>query len=155
MQVLLDVSSRKCFGFILKKKNPKKNPGVGSLNMEKNRLLHQSYYEYNQSNVNLGLLVCIGLNLSQAPSHMLPLCFPHQAILNSDETTHVLENLDPDTPYDVSVTAIYPDESESEDLLGTERTCKMHTQQLCDDDFTITFDNTVSLKLLNRIFVGS
>ncbi|XP_019742733.1 collagen alpha-1(XII) chain isoform X4 [Hippocampus comes] len=44
------------------------------------------------------------------------------AILNSDETTHVLENLDPDTPYDVSVTAIYPDESESEDLLGTEST---------------------------------
>ncbi|KAM9354603.1 collagen alpha-1(XII) chain [Pholidichthys leucotaenia] len=44
------------------------------------------------------------------------------AILNNDETTHVLENLDPDTPYDVSVTAIYPDESESEDLMGTERT---------------------------------
>ncbi|XP_061650641.1 collagen alpha-1(XII) chain isoform X2 [Phyllopteryx taeniolatus] len=44
------------------------------------------------------------------------------AILNNDETTHVLENLEPDTPYDVSVTAIYPDESESEDLLGTERT---------------------------------
>uniref|UniRef100_A0A4W6E664 Collagen alpha-1(XII) chain n=1 Tax=Lates calcarifer TaxID=8187 RepID=A0A4W6E664_LATCA len=44
------------------------------------------------------------------------------AILNNDETTHLLENLEPDTPYDVSVTAIYPDESESEDLLGTERT---------------------------------
>ncbi|XP_028294319.1 collagen alpha-1(XII) chain isoform X3 [Gouania willdenowi] len=44
------------------------------------------------------------------------------AILNNDETSHVLENLDPDTPYDVSVTAIYPDESESEDLFGTERT---------------------------------
>ncbi|XP_077407183.1 collagen alpha-1(XII) chain [Vanacampus margaritifer] len=44
------------------------------------------------------------------------------AILNHDDTTHVLENLEPDTPYDVSVTAIYPDESESEDLLGTERT---------------------------------
>ncbi|XP_077586812.1 collagen alpha-1(XII) chain isoform X3 [Stigmatopora nigra] len=44
------------------------------------------------------------------------------AILNNDELTHVLENLEPDTPYDVSVTAIYPDESESEDLLGTERT---------------------------------
>uniref|UniRef100_A0A669BKX6 Collagen type XII alpha 1 chain n=1 Tax=Oreochromis niloticus TaxID=8128 RepID=A0A669BKX6_ORENI len=36
-------------------------------------------------------------------------------------------NLESDTPYDVSVTAIYPDESESEDLLGTERTCKTHT----------------------------
>uniref|UniRef100_A0A8C5FWC9 Collagen type XII alpha 1 chain n=1 Tax=Gadus morhua TaxID=8049 RepID=A0A8C5FWC9_GADMO len=47
---------------------------------------------------------------------------PKFAILNSDETTHLLENLEPDTPYVVSVTAIYPDESESEDLLGTERT---------------------------------
>uniref|UniRef100_A0A3Q4AFB8 Collagen alpha-1(XII) chain n=1 Tax=Mola mola TaxID=94237 RepID=A0A3Q4AFB8_MOLML len=44
------------------------------------------------------------------------------AILNNDETTHVLENLEVDTPYDVSVTAIYPDESESEDLLGSEKT---------------------------------
>lgn len=60
----------------------------------------------------------------QASSHTLFLCFSHQSILNSDETTHLLENLEPDTPYDVSVTAIYPDESESEDLLGTERTCK-------------------------------
>uniref|UniRef100_A0A8C7K8T7 Collagen alpha-1(XII) chain n=1 Tax=Oncorhynchus kisutch TaxID=8019 RepID=A0A8C7K8T7_ONCKI len=39
-----------------------------------------------------------------------------EAILNSDETSNVLENLEPDTLYDVSVTAIYPDESESEDL---------------------------------------
>ncbi|KAK5916541.1 hypothetical protein CgunFtcFv8_011516 [Champsocephalus gunnari] len=46
-------------------------------------------------------------------------------ILNNDEITHVLEGLDPDTPYDVSVTAIYPDESESEDLLGTERTLRI------------------------------
>uniref|UniRef100_A0A3Q1GPI4 Collagen, type XII, alpha 1a n=1 Tax=Acanthochromis polyacanthus TaxID=80966 RepID=A0A3Q1GPI4_9TELE len=46
------------------------------------------------------------------------------AILNNDELTHVLENLEVDTPYDVSVTAIYPDESESEDLLGTERTSR-------------------------------
>lgn len=52
------------------------------------------------------------------------LCFPHQEILNNDETTYVLENLEIDTPYDVSVTAIYPDEAESEDLLGMERTCK-------------------------------
>ncbi|XP_073348827.1 collagen alpha-1(XII) chain [Pagrus major] len=44
------------------------------------------------------------------------------AILNSDETTHVLQNLDPDTEYSVTVTAIYPDESESEDLMGSERT---------------------------------
>ncbi|KAL6105800.1 col12a1 [Pungitius sinensis] len=43
-------------------------------------------------------------------------------ILNNDEISYVLENLDPDTLYDVSVTAIYPDESESEDLLGNERT---------------------------------
>uniref|UniRef100_A0A3B4FJG1 Collagen alpha-1(XII) chain-like n=1 Tax=Pundamilia nyererei TaxID=303518 RepID=A0A3B4FJG1_9CICH len=44
------------------------------------------------------------------------------AILNNDETIHLLENLESDTPYDVSISAIYPDESESEDLLGTERT---------------------------------
>ncbi|XP_013127692.1 collagen alpha-1(XII) chain isoform X2 [Oreochromis niloticus] len=44
------------------------------------------------------------------------------AILSSDETSNVLENLDPDTEYSVTVTAIYPDESESEDLMGNERT---------------------------------
>ncbi|KTG34174.1 hypothetical protein cypCar_00006793, partial [Cyprinus carpio] len=43
-------------------------------------------------------------------------------ILSSEETTLLLENLEPDTLYDVSVTAIYPDESESEDLLGSQRT---------------------------------
>uniref|UniRef100_A0A3B3WUP6 Collagen, type XII, alpha 1b n=1 Tax=Poecilia mexicana TaxID=48701 RepID=A0A3B3WUP6_9TELE len=37
--------------------------------------------------------------------------------------SYVLENLDPDTEYLVTVTAIYPDESESEDLIGAERTC--------------------------------
>uniref|UniRef100_A0AAR2LT43 Collagen alpha-1(XII) chain n=1 Tax=Pygocentrus nattereri TaxID=42514 RepID=A0AAR2LT43_PYGNA len=45
-----------------------------------------------------------------------------QDILNSDETTHLLENLEPYTLYDVSVTAIYPDESESKDLIGSQRT---------------------------------
>lgn len=30
--------------------------------------------------------------------------------------------------YDVTVTAIYPDESESEDLMGRQRTCKTNTQ---------------------------
>ncbi|XP_068565200.1 collagen alpha-1(XII) chain [Cebidichthys violaceus] len=44
------------------------------------------------------------------------------AIMNSDETSHVLPELDPDTEYSVTVTAIYPDESESEDLMGSERT---------------------------------
>ncbi|XP_038160859.1 collagen alpha-1(XII) chain [Cyprinodon tularosa] len=43
-------------------------------------------------------------------------------ILNSDENSYVIENLDPDTEYLVTITAIYPDESESEDLMGTERT---------------------------------
>ncbi|KAM3861132.1 collagen alpha-1(XII) chain-like [Diretmus argenteus] len=47
---------------------------------------------------------------------------PQFAILNSDETSHVLPNLDPNTLYDVTVTAIYPDESESEDLMGSQRT---------------------------------
>ncbi|KAL4624073.1 collagen alpha-1(XII) chain-like isoform X2 [Arapaima gigas] len=44
------------------------------------------------------------------------------AILNNDEKLHLLENLDPDTLYDVFITAIYPDESESEDLMGSQRT---------------------------------
>ncbi|KAM9839911.1 collagen alpha-1(XII) chain-like [Aulostomus maculatus] len=44
------------------------------------------------------------------------------AILNNDETSHILQNLDPDTEYLVTVTAIYPDESESEDLMGSQRT---------------------------------
>ncbi|CAG09868.1 unnamed protein product, partial [Tetraodon nigroviridis] len=45
-----------------------------------------------------------------------------QDILNSDETSYVITDLEIDTRYDVSVTAIYPDEAESEDLLGTEKT---------------------------------
>ncbi|XP_059354175.1 collagen alpha-1(XII) chain-like isoform X2 [Carassius carassius] len=43
-------------------------------------------------------------------------------IMSREETSHVLTNLDPDTMYDVTVTAIYPDESESEDLMGSQRT---------------------------------
>ncbi|KAM7368319.1 hypothetical protein PAMP_014547 [Pampus punctatissimus] len=43
-------------------------------------------------------------------------------ILGSDETSYVLTELDPDTEYSVTVTAIYPDESESEDLMGNQRT---------------------------------
>lgn len=66
------------------------------------------------------------------PVPLLPLLFrlllhfrhPLQAILDNEGTSHLLENLDPDTDYDVTVTAIYPDESESEDLLGSQRTCK-------------------------------
>uniref|UniRef100_A0A8D0HQC1 Collagen type XII alpha 1 chain n=1 Tax=Sphenodon punctatus TaxID=8508 RepID=A0A8D0HQC1_SPHPU len=45
-----------------------------------------------------------------------------ETILNGDENTLVFENLNPDTLYEVSVTAIYPDESESDDLIGSERT---------------------------------
>uniref|UniRef100_A0A8C6M865 Collagen alpha-1(XII) chain n=1 Tax=Nothobranchius furzeri TaxID=105023 RepID=A0A8C6M865_NOTFU len=48
-----------------------------------------------------------------------------EAILNHDETTYTMENLDPDSEYLVTVTAIYPDESESEDLMGSERTRKI------------------------------
>uniref|UniRef100_A0A8B9RIA8 Collagen alpha-1(XII) chain n=1 Tax=Astyanax mexicanus TaxID=7994 RepID=A0A8B9RIA8_ASTMX len=43
-------------------------------------------------------------------------------ILSNEETTRVLTELNPDTLYDVTITAIYPDESESEDLMGSERT---------------------------------
>uniref|UniRef100_A0A671NAY3 Collagen, type XII, alpha 1a n=1 Tax=Sinocyclocheilus anshuiensis TaxID=1608454 RepID=A0A671NAY3_9TELE len=46
----------------------------------------------------------------------------YRDILSSEDTTLLLENLELDTLYDVSVTAIYPDESESEDLLGSQRT---------------------------------
>lgn len=35
-----------------------------------------------------------------------------------------MTDLDPDTLYDVTITAIYPDESESEDLMGDQRTCE-------------------------------
>uniref|UniRef100_A0A8D0CFC3 Collagen alpha-1(XII) chain n=2 Tax=Salvator merianae TaxID=96440 RepID=A0A8D0CFC3_SALMN len=45
-----------------------------------------------------------------------------ETILNGDENTLVFENLIPDTLYDISVTAIYPDESESDELIGSERT---------------------------------
>ncbi|KFP75574.1 Collagen alpha-1(XII) chain, partial [Acanthisitta chloris] len=45
-----------------------------------------------------------------------------ETILNGDENSLVFENLNPDTLYDVSVTAIYPDESESDELIGSERT---------------------------------
>ena len=51
-----------------------------------------------------------------------PMAVPFEYILNGDENTLVFENLNPNTPYEVSITAIYPDESESEDLSGTERT---------------------------------
>uniref|UniRef100_A0A673B762 Collagen, type XII, alpha 1a n=1 Tax=Sphaeramia orbicularis TaxID=375764 RepID=A0A673B762_9TELE len=66
------------------------------------------------------------------------------AILNNDETTHVLENLEPDTPYDVSVTAIYPDESESEDLLGTERTCKINITPNAPPTNLVVFNETTT-----------
>uniref|UniRef100_A0A3B3QGQ3 Collagen, type XII, alpha 1a n=1 Tax=Paramormyrops kingsleyae TaxID=1676925 RepID=A0A3B3QGQ3_9TELE len=46
------------------------------------------------------------------------------AILNNDDTSYLLEYLDSDTLYDVFITAIYPDESESEDLMGSQRTCR-------------------------------
>lgn len=62
--------------------------------------------------------------VSPSFSGLVSLSLIFQAILNSDEISHVLENLDPDTLYDVTVTAIYPDESESEDLMGSQRTCK-------------------------------
>lgn len=51
-------------------------------------------------------------------------CYLSQDILSNEDTTSLLEGLEPDTLYDVSITAIYPDESESEDLMGSQRTCK-------------------------------
>ncbi|KAJ8275019.1 hypothetical protein COCON_G00096440 [Conger conger] len=68
------------------------------------------------------------------------------AILNSDETTLVMEELENDTPYDVTVSAIYPDESESEDLMGTERTLimgapgKMHVYNATTTSLSVKWD---------------
>uniref|UniRef100_A0A8B9L3R5 Collagen alpha-1(XII) chain n=1 Tax=Astyanax mexicanus TaxID=7994 RepID=A0A8B9L3R5_ASTMX len=45
----------------------------------------------------------------------------YRDILSNEETTRVLTELNPDTLYDVTITAIYPDESESEDLMGSEQ----------------------------------
>ena len=55
-----------------------------------------------------------------------------KTILNGDENTLLFENLNPNTLYDVSITAIYPDESESEDLSGSEHTrrCLTSNQDL-------------------------
>ncbi|TRY57351.1 hypothetical protein DNTS_024942 [Danionella cerebrum] len=50
-------------------------------------------------------------------------------ILGREETSLLLTELDPDTEYDVTVTAIYPDESESEDLMGSQRTLPMGPPQ--------------------------
>lgn len=72
--------------------------------------------------------------------------FFNQAILNEDETTHVMEDLEPDTVYDVRVTAIYPDESESEDLMGNERTCKIL------NFFVMSCNITIFQLLLNYLF---
>uniref|UniRef100_A0A672LEC8 Collagen alpha-1(XII) chain n=1 Tax=Sinocyclocheilus grahami TaxID=75366 RepID=A0A672LEC8_SINGR len=74
-------------------------------------------------------------------------------ILSSEDTTLLLENLEPDTLYDVSVTAIYPDESESEDLLGSQRTCKK-PQNPNDKLFSIycTSDTTCAFDKLSLFF---
>ncbi|TRY92824.1 hypothetical protein DNTS_024890 [Danionella cerebrum] len=45
-----------------------------------------------------------------------------QDIVSEEDTTYDLENLEIDTLYDVSVTAVYPDESESDDLIDSQRT---------------------------------
>lgn len=49
-----------------------------------------------------------------------------KTILSNEETSLVLTDLEPDTLYDFIVTAIYPDESESEDLIDSQRTCKIY-----------------------------
>ncbi|XP_067844647.1 collagen alpha-1(XII) chain [Heptranchias perlo] len=45
-----------------------------------------------------------------------------EMIIGGEETSQMLENLNPDTLYDVTLTAIYPDEMESEGLPGSQRT---------------------------------
>lgn len=77
-----------------------------------------------------------------------------QAILNNDETSFKLENLDADTEYDIKVTAIYPDEAESEDLLGSTRTCKfsMRGSQSLYDLNALKTSQTESLNQCCRFF---
>ncbi|XP_072350415.1 collagen alpha-1(XII) chain-like [Scyliorhinus torazame] len=43
-------------------------------------------------------------------------------IINGNETSQVLDNLDSNTLYDVSLTAIYPDNKESDDVSDSVRT---------------------------------
>ncbi|XP_032815568.2 collagen alpha-1(XII) chain-like isoform X2 [Petromyzon marinus] len=50
-----------------------------------------------------------------------------EVILNGDENSKVLQNLQRGTLYEVSVTAIYPDESESSPLTGREQTLDVTT----------------------------
>lgn len=69
-----------------------------------------------------GDLICVGLFFSSS--------FP-KTILNGDENTLVFENLNPNTLYEVSVTAIYPDESESDALTGSERTSRCSAFRCC------------------------
>ncbi|KAJ8270953.1 hypothetical protein GJAV_G00121110 [Gymnothorax javanicus] len=68
------------------------------------------------------------------------------AILNNDETTLVMEDLEPDTLYDVAVSAIYPDESESEELQGSQRTLvtgppgKLHVYNATTSSLSVKWD---------------
>nr|XP_033792023.1 collagen alpha-1(XII) chain isoform X1 [Geotrypetes seraphini] len=50
-----------------------------------------------------------------------------ETIVDGDVNTMVFDNLKPETLYEVAITAIYPDESESSDLVGTERTLPRFT----------------------------
>ncbi|XP_053566419.1 collagen alpha-1(XII) chain isoform X2 [Bombina bombina] len=52
-----------------------------------------------------------------------------ETIVDGEKNTLLFEELETDTPYEVSVTAIYPDESESEDLVGVERTSPINGPQ--------------------------
>ncbi|XP_072350416.1 collagen alpha-1(XII) chain-like, partial [Scyliorhinus torazame] len=47
-----------------------------------------------------------------------------EMIINGNETSHVLDNLNPDTLYDVSITAIYRDKTESDEVSASHRTSK-------------------------------
>ncbi|GCB83383.1 hypothetical protein scyTo_0023854, partial [Scyliorhinus torazame] len=45
-----------------------------------------------------------------------------EMIINGNETSQVLDNLNPDTFYDVFLTAIYPDNTESDEVSSFQRT---------------------------------
>ncbi|XP_072353983.1 collagen alpha-1(XII) chain-like [Scyliorhinus torazame] len=46
-----------------------------------------------------------------------------EMIIHGNETSQVLDNLNPDTLYNVTLTAIYPDKTESDDVSASESTC--------------------------------
>uniref|UniRef100_S4R949 Fibronectin type-III domain-containing protein n=1 Tax=Petromyzon marinus TaxID=7757 RepID=S4R949_PETMA len=80
-----------------------------------------------------------------------------EVILNGDENSKVLQNLQRGTLYEVSVTAIYPDESESSPLTGREQTPPrgaprgLVTSDETSSSFLVRWEHAVGAVLQYRI----